>query len=576
MRKFTLLLLLLTIFFSVTASAASDVKPSGTLPIMYVNTNKAESPDVDKDKYINATAYIAIPKGLKGYNAMASADKPDTLQIKGHGNYTYSGFNKKPYRLKFSDKVKPFSMKKSKHFLLMAGADDDLGFLRNILGYEISRKLGLVYTTDAQPVELVLNGDYRGLYFITDKIRVDKNRVNIVEQNDKETDPEKVKGGWLVEIDNYNTDPHIDVNMGGATMWVTYHTPEELSDVQKAYLQGQWDSIATSLYCGDPNDTEWEKHIDMESLAKVYICRELMQDEEGFHGSCYAYKDLTDSKWSFGPVWDFGNAYQSKNFTSYIFTRPLFKNWVDDRAWTFNRFRSKVREIWKDFYNNEYTSLDKYIDSISTVISSAAVSDYNRWKDDGTVHVTNNEASKASEIKGYLHQKAAWLCQQWITPDEPIVTDSVSIYVYPKEGKTPYIFTWGNQSLGGWPGVAMTETTTYNGLTLYTKRIVSGTNIIFSYGGSSSDAQLTQTPDINNVDKDQWYYFYQGSAQEVDKKCGHYNSYDTADELVTTLGINGLKVEKRKDNKRYNLSGQRVNNDYKGIVIENGNKIVER
>lgn len=574
--KSILMLLLATVLSPFGIHAASDVKPSGKLPVIYINTDDpTQSPNNAKDTYLKAKAYVSS-NGVAGYEDMATV----SLQIKGHGNYTYSSFNKKPYRLKFDEKQKPLGMKKSKHFLLMAGADDNLGFLRNIVGYETSRRLGLAYTPDAQPVELVLNGDYRGLYFITDKIRVEKNRVNIVEQNDNETDATKIAGGWLVEIDNYNADPHIDVNMGGNTMWVTYHSPESLSDIQKNYLQSQWDSIATSLYCGNPDDTEWESHIDMEALAKVYICRELLQDEEGFHGSCYAYKDLDDTKWSFGPVWDFGNAYHDKDLEHYIFVRPQFSNWVNDRAWTFTNFRTTVRNLWKQFYENEYQSMDKYIDSIATVISDAAVSDYNRWKDDTPgsgmtkVNVTNDETAKASQFKDYMHKKAAWLKKKWIDePDKPTAADSVNIYVYPAEGRMPYLYTWGNQSLGGWPGIKMTQTVTYDGKLFYKYRIVSGTNIIFSYGGG--DAQMTQTLDINNVDTDQWYYFYQGKAQYNGYKCGHYNSYDSSEALVAA-GIKTLKEKTGSDNTRYNLAGQRVDDNYRGIVIVNEKKHIAR
>lgn len=153
----------------------SALKPSGTLPVMYVNTQDAQ-PITSKETYVSATAYIDA-LGLEGYENMASADKPETLIIKGRGNWTWEGFDKKPYRLKFDSKVNPVGMVKSKHFLLMAGADDDLGFLRNLVGYELSRRVGLPYTTDSQPVELVLNGKYQGLYFITEKIRVDKNEL---------------------------------------------------------------------------------------------------------------------------------------------------------------------------------------------------------------------------------------------------------------------------------------------------------------------------------------------------------------------------------------------------------------
>lgn len=93
-----------------------------------------------------------------------------------------------------------------------------------------------------------------------------------------------------MEIDNYDTDPHINVKLGNQNMVLTYHTPEALSAEQENYLQTQWNAIAKAICSNNENDTEWEKYVDIESLAKVYIVRELLQDEEGFHGSCYLYK----------------------------------------------------------------------------------------------------------------------------------------------------------------------------------------------------------------------------------------------------------------------------------------------
>ena len=176
---------------------------SGTLPVLYIQTeNKA--PITSKDYYLNATYYLdAI--GLEGYESIGSASAPLTMEIKGRGNYSWTGFDKKPYRIKLADKQPLLGMKKSKHFALLAHADDSndrKGFMRNAVGFELSRMIGMTYTPDARPLEVVLNGDYIGLYFLTEHIRVDKDRVNIVEQEDEETDNEKITGGWLVEIDN--------------------------------------------------------------------------------------------------------------------------------------------------------------------------------------------------------------------------------------------------------------------------------------------------------------------------------------------------------------------------------------
>ncbi len=98
--------------------------------------------------------------------------------------------------------------------------------MRNILGLELSRRFGLAWTPADKPVEVVLNGEYIGLYFLTETIRVDEDRVNIVEQPDNITDPEAITGGWLLEIDNYDTDPHVRIHENGDNDIIfTYKTP---------------------------------------------------------------------------------------------------------------------------------------------------------------------------------------------------------------------------------------------------------------------------------------------------------------------------------------------------------------
>lgn len=565
-------------------SFARQYIQSGTLPVMYLNTTGGQA-ITSKDTYLRGDMIMDMTGGLDPQRLGTTA--PASLQVKGHGNYTFRGFDKKPYRLKFDEKVGYMGMPVSKHFLLMAGADDDLGFLRNLVGYELSRRLGLAYTTLAKPLELFLNGEYRGLYFLTEKIRVDKTHVNIVEQADGETDPEAVTGGWLVEIDNYDTDPHINVKMGGKNMILTYHTPEVLSDVQERYLQSQWDAIAKALYVDDENSTEWERYIDMESLARVYIARELLQDEEGFHGSCYAYKERGgDTKWTFGPVWDFGNAYQSKTLDRYIFDKPMFTCYVIDRAWKFKRFRDKVKEVWRQFYASEegYGGLDAYIDTAAGRIADAAKADCERWQ--GTnVCVTSDEAGKASDFKALLHRKAAWLRGQWgdggVVPSPG--ADECNIYVCNESADVaPYVYAWNGTDFGGWPGSQLTASKSIGGRLFYYATIKKGSNVIFSYlpEGTPADqaagvAQVYQTEDIKNVACDTYYRFYQ-AADASDRKNGRYE--DITSQVATGVSQPSMAAGAGKvsPSARRNLNGQRVDAGYRGIVVADGRKYVQR
>ena len=384
---------------------------SGTLPVLYIQTENKE-PITSKDYYLNATYYLdAI--GIEGYESIGSASAPLTMEIKGRGNYSWTGFNKKPYRIKLADKQPLLGMKKSKHFALLAHADDSndrKGFMRNAVGFELSRMIGMTYTPDARPLEVVLNGDYIGLYFLTEHIRVDKDRVNIVEQEDEETDNEKITGGWLVEIDNYDDDPHITIKEGGkTTMWITYKTPEVLSPQQEQYLTEQMKLIDTLVY-GDKNSEELWNYLDMDALAKFYIVQELTDNYESFHGSCYLHKELGENeKWYFGPVWDFGSSF-NRDKSQYMYQGDVWHNhWIPEIC-KFPAFMDRVKEIWNEFYNGDYNNIYNFIDTHENLIAQAAVKDKERWSQ---YHGSQTIGTYIERTTNVLRKNAEWLNEQW-------------------------------------------------------------------------------------------------------------------------------------------------------------------
>ena len=406
-------LLLCCLWVSLSMRAASY---SGTLPVLHIQTEN-NAAIVSKDDYVNATYYLD-PMGQEGIQSIGSATAPFTMEIKGRGNYTWNGFDKKPYRIKLSDKQSLLGMTKSKHFALLAHADDSKGFMRNAIGFELARLIGMTWTPMAKPVEVVLNGDYIGLYFLTETIRVDKDRVNIVEQEDEETDSHKITGGWLVEIDNYNEDPHVTIKEGGKhTMWVTYKTPEVLSSAQEQFLQNEMKRIDELVY-GDKNSNKLWEILDIDALARFYIVQELTDNYESFHGSCYLYREMGDGeKWKFGPVWDFGSSF-NRDKTQYLFEGDVWHNhWIPEIC-KFPAFKNYVKTIWDEFCTNNFIHIYSFIDQQKNLIASAAAADVERWPQYGNADL-NNRVRKVTER---LHKNAEWLNRQWGSselPDNP-------------------------------------------------------------------------------------------------------------------------------------------------------------
>lgn len=385
---------------------------SGTLPVLYIQTENNQT-ITSKDYYLNATYYLDA-MGLAGYESIGSKADPLTMEIKGRGNYSWTGFDKKPYRIKLADKQPLLGMTKSKHFALLAHADDSRdrkGFMRNAVGFELSKMIGMVYTPDAKPLEVVLNGDYIGLYFLTETIRVDKDRVNITEQDDLATTD--IEGGWLVEIDNYNTDPHVTITEGGNVyeMWITYKSPEELSYQQEEYLTQQMLLIDRLIY-GDKNSDKLWEYLDMDALAKFYIVQEITDNYESFHGSCYLHKDMgSNAKWHFGPVWDFGSSF-NRDKSQYIYQGDVWHNhWIPEIC-KFPAFMERVKEIWNEFYNGNYNNIYNFIDTHESLIAKAAAKDKERWSQYHGSQTISTYIDRTTEV---LRKNAAWLNEQWKT-----------------------------------------------------------------------------------------------------------------------------------------------------------------
>lgn len=386
---------------------------SGTLPVMFINTEGAV-PITSKDEYVYADYYVDN-MGIEGIENVGSQDAPQLMEIRGRGNYTWSDFDKKPYRIKLDQKTPLLGMKRNKHFALLAHPDDKLGFLRNTVGFELSRRLGLAWTPAQQPVEVVLNGDYLGLYMLTEIIRVEPDRVNITEQANYETNRFLITGGWLVEIDNYLEEEQIrTVEGNGNSIWSTYKSPELLSDEQRSYLTGLINTANAAIYVNDKTNNSWEKYIDPDTLACFYLTQELLDDTESFHGSCYWHKENGDStKIMFGPVWDFGNAFH-RTPNRFIYDQPAFtQTWIGEIA-KFPHFQEIVLKHWNRYVRMHHKSMDEFIDDFIGKIYYAAMSDAARWPQYGNPDILNDRDT----FKSYFHSKYSWLASQWGEPSD--------------------------------------------------------------------------------------------------------------------------------------------------------------
>lgn len=393
---------------------------SGTLPVLYINT-VGYSDIVSKEEYLRANWWLDA-MDHDGFASIGSADAPLGMQIKGRGNATWTNVDKKSFRLKLDSKYGLMGMPSNKHWTLQAYPDSWMGKISDAMTFEIGRRMGMAWNPLQEPVEVVLNGQYIGLYFLTEKIRVDENRVNIIEQSDGETDPVKVTGGWLLEIDNYGEAESIKVYEGnGQTFKVTSHSPDVMSDVQRNYISSFLQAADAAIYCNNKLSSEWERYIDIDALAIYYLVHEVMDNPEGFSGSCYMSKERgEDTKLVFGPFWDCGSSFvrykKDYPFNEFIYQNPpsyCRLRWIEEIA-KFPHFQLRVRHYWKQFYEHVYPEMDDFIDTFAARVEAAGNADFVRWPQ----YSANNITYRLDHYtRRCFHKKVAWLNSQWAYPD---------------------------------------------------------------------------------------------------------------------------------------------------------------
>ena len=379
---------------------------TGTLPVMTINTEN-NAPVVDKENKINAFLDVTLPDDYETYNGFeAKSLTGEMLTIKGRGNASWL-LDKKPYKLKFESKTAVLGMPKHKHFALIPWPTGYAGWMASVCGMEMARLTGQPWAPHMEPVELVLNGSYEGLYFVVESMKIDKNRLNIYEQEENITDPELIKGGWLVEIDNYNDEFQITIpETEDMLLRVTHKSPEVVSDVQRQWLIDAFTAMNDAIYSGDVTGNGWAELIDATSVARYFIVRELLCDTDGYNGSFYLHKDFGDDcKWNFGPMWDLSFE-PKKDWVMNDHPDYAAVHWIGEIFKT-DAFKNALVEQWAAFLP-KYDEVIKSAERIAAMCSEADKANFKRWpqyEDDTT-------SNKLRYFKVYLDANRDWMDAQ--------------------------------------------------------------------------------------------------------------------------------------------------------------------
>ena len=373
------------------------------LPVCYIDAEGRVSIE-SKEEYVNATIRIVEDVVTRAAGDVFEGD----VQIKGHGNTTWTRFPKKPFRLKFSEKVSLLDEPKDKSWLLLANYADKT-LLRNELTFYLSRISCLDYTPSSHYVELILNGSYQGTYQLTDKLKISKNRVNVGDD------------GFLLEIDDYapqeNDARFFRVNHLSQPCVNIKDPNVEYDDENYTYAKDfvlKAEETLFSEYFKD-KDTGWRKYIDINTFVDYYIITEITKNTDTMWGSSFMNLKR-GGKLKMGPVWDYDLAYGNYSGIPAMADSEGFR--VRNNPWYTRLFMdesfvSRVKERYAFFYARK-NDVANWINSTASYLEYSVVENDNKWGVLYTdawpnVYVMGSYKNEVQFLKEWIFKRMDWL-----------------------------------------------------------------------------------------------------------------------------------------------------------------------
>ena len=358
------------------------------IPHLYITT-EGNADITSKNNYLQADISIDGRNVYSNYTG--------TTRVKGRGNSTW-GLPKKPYRLKLDSKASLLGLPAEKDWVLLANYLDGTDML-NAIAMKLGKLLNMPYTNNIIPVELTLNGTYKGLYMFTEQVEAESSRVNTGDE------------GVLLELDK-NFDEPWQFKSASFNLPVMVKYPDVTSNEELTTIKAQFEQMEALIAAPDFPGNNYLDLIDGGSVADYLIVYMLTDNEEINHPkSTYIYKTST-GKYTMGPIWDFDWAfgYEGSNTHFSSYSRPLF--WSSSSVGTlfFSQILSDalIKEIkkkkWSDFKSGKLTELLAFADEYSTLIEGARYYDYQLWKRGGA-----DFTNEVSNLKTWLNNRVSYL-----------------------------------------------------------------------------------------------------------------------------------------------------------------------
>jgi len=373
--------------FQYTVKAEFLLSAIPELTITTTDPSIAEIPS--KDYYLEGTLAV---NGRGGYE-----DYTGKTEVKGRGNSTW-GYPKKPYRLKLNKKAEICGLGKAKNYVLLANHLDPTLML-NSVAFKIGRLLELPFTNHAIPVDVVLNGIYKGSYLLTEQIEVKENRVDLDENN-----------SVMWELDSY-WDDEPKFKSTAFNLPVMVKDPDVTTE-QFEYWKKDFNAFTTQFAKEPLEGNSYVDMIDIESVAKFLITFNLVHNMEINHPKSVFLHKEGNGKYVMGPIWDFDWAYDYEGTSNHFgrYNTPLFSSSMNGVGTAFfqrflqdSRVKAIYKRTWQDFKNNKLDALLQYVDDYAVMLKPSVERNSELWEN------TRSFDTKVKELKTWLRNRADYI-----------------------------------------------------------------------------------------------------------------------------------------------------------------------
>ena len=403
------------------------VKKSENIPTMYIDTKKNAISRLysNKDENERTSILVCDELGKINYYSINYNDK-----ISGRGNSTWKQ-EKKPFNINLEKETNLLDMAASKKWALLANAYDSSN-IRDKLYKELAKELQLKYTPDSTYIDLYINGEYNGLYLLSEKINIDCDKTNDF-NNLLATFEYWQRSDDLNNL--FNTDLY-DV-----TVNVEY--PIELNNNQLFTVKELLNELERAMSSDDGIDyisgKKLSEIIDIDSWARFYLLDEVTKNLDCNIASSYFYIGK-DNKLYKGPSWDgdrtLGSDLRNNNpngfFADRVYKSINNYNPYNKMLMQNDEFKTKLFELYYSNFNNVIDSyINKKIDIIANQINKASIMNSIRWQNmfDDLIVIQGQEYISHNEIKQYLLKRKQFLDENLLKYD-----DFCSIYIELNDG----------------------------------------------------------------------------------------------------------------------------------------------